>query len=311
MNFTSTNREIKRISVRIFVLAVVLAVSYSFPVTRVFAASLKAVFPVSTFAVGDTVPVDILFDPEGESINAIEMTLIVPPNLTVQSTSDANSIVSVWVDRTTEVHNGTLTFSGIIPGGFDGVIDPLTKKTGAGKIMRVFFKPTNTGVGTLSFSESHAYRNDGEGTEATLSMDQTSFTVDTTSHYDFQQQSDTEPPLAFTITRAHDPAVFDDAWFISFQAIDTGSGIDHYEIKEEGVPWVRGESPYRLQNGISTNIFVKAIDHNGNERISKLNPVFGESTVSTRTISILLGILGASILALLVYVALRKKQKHS
>ena len=69
------------------------------------------------------------------------------------------------------------------------------------------------------------------------------------------------------IARSDD--AFQGKFFASFYAFDTESGIDHYELRENGDGWVRAWSPYILETQSGDVLLeVKAIDVAGNERIA-------------------------------------------
>jgi ATP-dependent Zn protease len=70
--------------------------------------------------------------------------------------------------------------------------------------------------------------------------------------------------------------LFDNNYFVVFSTVDKGSGIDHFEIKETytGLDghFVVGSSPYVLKDqSLNKNIYIKAVDKNGNIRLSKIN----------------------------------------
>ena len=85
-----------------------------------------------------------------------------------------------------------------------------------------------------------------------------------------EMKADTEPPEDFTPAIVNDPNVFDGKYFLVFATQDKGTGVDHYEVREGRWGWFReAESPYLLkQQKISRDVYVKAVDSAGNERIA-------------------------------------------
>ncbi|OGH83817.1 MAG: hypothetical protein A2261_03705 [Candidatus Magasanikbacteria bacterium RIFOXYA2_FULL_44_8] len=101
---------------------------------------------------------------------------------------------------------------------------------------------------------------------------------------------DVDAPESFKPEIAQDPNIFGGKWFLAFATQDKGSGIDHYEIREDlgfriknlgGIikkflipksyllnSWQEVESPYVLKDQkLKSWVYIKAIDKAGNERI--------------------------------------------
>jgi hypothetical protein len=89
---------------------------------------------------------------------------------------------------------------------------------------------------------------------------------------------DTTPPEPFSLQRTRDPRVFDGAWFVVFSTTDKDSGVDYYEAAEvlggaapKASDWKRVESPYKLiDQTLQSALFVRAVDHAGNQRLALL-----------------------------------------
>jgi len=111
---------------------------------------------------------------------------------------------------------------------------------------------------------------------------------------------DSTLPEEFTPKIGQDPALFGGKKFLSFASTDQASGIDHYEIKENGI-WKIGQSPYVLEDqSLSNKISVKAVDKAGNERIAEYIPPAVPQKISPYLIIALalaiLGFLGLKLL---------------
>lgn len=90
---------------------------------------------------------------------------------------------------------------------------------------------------------------------------------------------DTLPPETFKPKISQDASIFEGKYFLSFLAVDKGSGIDHYRVleisnkKQETLEWKIAESPYLLKDQTLESIVkVEAVDKAGNERVVEIIP---------------------------------------
>lgn len=279
-----------------------------FCATPALAAFFEISPEVKTFAVGDTVPVRILFNTEGESINALELSVAYPKELLLPvAVSDANSLLSVWVERPQITSNGSIHLSGVTPGGFSGLINPLTHEVGSGTVATIYFKARTIGSGSISLAETHIFKNDGEGNEVIATITPGTFMIDADTHFADKSLKDVTPPLPFEITKSDDQSIMGGKQFISFSTSDSESGIEYYEVKEGTREWVRTESPYVLLGNGMEQVSVRAVDRAGNERIARLFPSSQNNSVYTQN-SVLVVILCIGALMLLFYVRKLKKK---
>lgn len=237
---------------------------------------------------GGTFQLDIAVDTQGQDINALEGKILFPAEiLKLKEVRDGNSIINFWVERPT-VSDAPVSFSGIIPGGY---------QFPRGFILTLVFEANAEGQGVVAVDAARVLLNDGNGTQAPLSLAPTMVRVasDVTQPAPgVEPIMDTVPPELFVPVLAQDPLIFDGAWFLSFATQDKGSGIDHYEIRESAWWgngfWKTGTSPYRLlRQDPARSIFVKAVDKAGNERVVMVQPI-GEAPFPYE-ICIVLGIL--------------------
>jgi hypothetical protein len=232
----------------------------------------------------ETFLVEIRLDVEEECVNAVDVNLAFPNDvLEALDFSKGGSILTIWL-KEPEIsrEQGTISFSGGIPGGFCGILpgDP-GKSNLLGKIafkIKEFSKEHL--LAELRFSDaSQVLLNDGFGTPAELKTEKAAFNIlsgiPETSREEWEEElkKDRISPEPFEIEIIRDPSIFDDRYFIVFQTQDKQTGIDHYEIKEGKKDWQRGESPHLLENqDLSGIIRVKAVDKAGNERIAEYLP---------------------------------------
>ncbi|PIZ92419.1 MAG: hypothetical protein COX82_04840 [Candidatus Magasanikbacteria bacterium CG_4_10_14_0_2_um_filter_41_10] len=246
----------------------------------VFAADIFVEAENSHINLANTFEVNFFLDTQGVDINALEGNVVFPEQLiAVKDIKDGNSLVNFWVERP-HVTNGTVPFSGIIPGGFE------SKR---GLMFSIIFQPKQTGTGDITVHDMQVLLNDGNGTAASTTVQQFNITISReapTSQPLETQQRDTVPPEQFEPVVTSDSSLFDGKYTLVFATQDKGTGIDHYEIKEsrefhlwkwtfaEPGKWVIAENPYVLQDQeLKSYIYIKAIDKNGNERIVTLEPL--------------------------------------
>lgn len=289
--------------------AYVLFAGFLFGVVSVPRASAaQLLFQTSSAVVhqGQQIAVDILLDTKGENVNTVGITVGLPEHLTFVSSDDSHSIIGLWVDEPIVSADGRkLTFSGIIPNGFSGLIDPFSPdKRAPGTLIRLLFTGRNVGVATSSLVDVEAYLNDGEGTETHAISKSLSLVVDELLGWlPVETPDDVTPPLPFTPVLVRDFLLFDGKYALIFNTKDKESGISYYEVKEGAGPWKQALSPYVLTDQkISAEVQVKAVDRSGNERIEILPAK--KHLLGSRTIG-----LGVSVLSLIVccFVIMRKR----
>jgi len=215
--------------------------------------------------------VDVFINTDNEEINAIEGKIIFPQDLLeIKRINDGNSIINFWIEKPRDALRGQIVFSGIVPGGYKG---------SQGLIFSITFLAKEDGTAVIRFSDTKALRNDGEGTEASLTPYNFQFLISnlpidkSVSQTITPKTKDLNPPEGFTPQIVADPSIFNGKWFLVFATQDKGSGIDHYEVCEGRIECIIAESPYLLQNqDLDRKIVVKAIDKSDNKRIITIPP---------------------------------------
>lgn len=249
---------------------IIICVTLLFPKV-VFGANIFFDNKDKIFSSGRDFVVDIYLDTEGQSINTLEGKISYPKDLLdIKEVRDGNSVVNFWVEKPVDLKNGEIKFAGIIPGGVTG------QKM---LLFSLVLHPFDIGSGSLSLDNAQVFLNDGLGTKVNVSKSSFSFSILTpgeTDGRDLQVESviDNDPPEVFRPEIAKDENMFDGQYFLVFVAQDKGSGMDHYEVKEGfWGKYIEVESPYLLQNqSLSKRIYVKAVDKEGNKRVSIYKP---------------------------------------
>lgn len=241
-----------------------LLLSGIFIAEHVFAAEIRLDTHKAEINSGEHVVVDVIIHAQ-ENINALQGRLLFPiDNLSIKEIRDGNSSINFWVEKPHSETPGVILFSGITPGGFSGANNI---------IFSVVFEAKNTGIASLVLDEVKALNNDGVGSQAVLRTHNTAISIKSGDNNRGKEiLIDTELPEDFKITIENDPNIFDGKYFLVFATQDKISGIDVYKVREGRWGWFRiAESPYVLKyQSRDRKIFVKVLDHSGNERVVTL-----------------------------------------
>lgn len=232
---------------------------------NVFAANIAVDSQNAEMRIGDANLIEVFLDTEEEEVNALEGSLAFPSDMfEIKEVRDGNSAVTFWVERPT-ASNGAIKFSGIIPGGHVG------KKS---FLFSVVARALRAGPASFNVHEAQVLLNDGKGTPTSVRVRPLTFAVsEAVSEPGIvaSQNEDREPPEAFVPLLSRDVNLFGGQRFLVFATQDKGSGIDHYEVREGRGQYTVAESPYLLQNQkADQDIFVKAVDKMGYERVATL-----------------------------------------
>jgi hypothetical protein len=222
--------------------------------------------------------VDLILSSEvGEIINAIEGVVNFDSNLIkLEEIRDGNSVINFWVEKPRSSDN-QVVFSGIIPGGYHGLPGP---------VFSLVFTTVNLGSGQISLDDLRVLLHDGLGSEVgsdKLIKSNFNFLVTSNDSLPFVPVEEIEDPFSpenFIPVISQDVNIFDNKFILIFSTQDKGSGVDYYLVKESPsfvfsflYKWEKTESPYVLKDqNLSSYIYVKAVDKNGNKRLAFLTP---------------------------------------
>jgi len=244
--------------------------------------------------------VGIFIDTQGESINAFEGKIIFPKDkVSADYVLLGNSIVNFWVESP-EISDGSISFSGIIPGGYNGT---------NGYLFSVIFIPKEVGKIIIETSGDKMLLNDGFGTVTKISKSPLAIVAyDFVSQEGFVIPGDKTEPLEFRPEISKDQNIFDGKYFLAFSTQDKESGIEKYFVKEGDSEYVEAKSPYLLENQrLDEKIKVKAIDKAGNVRVAIVMP---ENYTLWYKNAIFLVIISISIVAIAIFFFRKKYAKH-
>lgn len=238
------------------------------------------------FAVGQEFKVQLMIDPQGKEINAISATVVFSEDVVeVKNLRDGSSVVTLWVDDPV-VEEGSLSFAGVIPGGFEGARGSF-EGVRPGEILSFTVLPIKEGGGKIYLESAEILLHNGEG----ASVEYTALDLDFTVEGEVAVKSPTAEdvtdsvPEPFRIKRGANPNVFDGKHFIYFNSKDRIAGIGYYAVYESRTPrdpesisensWTVVKSPYLLKDQkLKSYVYVKAVNREGAYRISELEPKY-------------------------------------
>ncbi len=237
-----------------------------------FSASAATVYLESgkdTISVGDTAVVTVKINAEGKILNTVEGNVVLRPtsgNVAVDEFSLGSSSFGLWPRTPSLSKDGrTISFVGGVPGGFS--IEGAT-------LFKIIVKATREGIVAIAPENISVYASDGKGTKVpvtlkplTLHVSAKSAVAPANNEWQNIVSNDVTPPENFIIVLGQDPTLFDGKKFAFFSAVDNQSGVDHYDVSEDGAPSVRSGSTYVLndQSG-KAKLNVIAYDKAGNKR---------------------------------------------
>ena len=176
-------------------------------------------------------------------LNVLDGGIVFNPDyVEVTDISTGNSPFTLW-PRSPVYSNSTgrIYFTGGNSSGWKG----------EGTVFAIVMKAKKAGLSELFFTDkTTAYRDDGKGT-----LEESVFKsyglhigseVSTSNEWQEALAQDITPPQDLRVEIGRSEHMFNNAYFISFGAIDHGTGIDHYEIQEGDQAAGITESPYVL-----------------------------------------------------------------
>ena len=261
-----------------------LAFCFLFSAIPALAQSLDLKSAKSSYNVGDSFSVSLSLNTDGQSINTISGAVSIPTDkFQIMDVRYGSSIISLWVDKPAiNYGNGTIIFTGGIPGGYNG---------SSGPILSFGLKAKKVGSDVVGLQDIKVLLNDGIGTELknislkTLSLNiseappklikETPAVPDKTEEI-YAPAPDIIPPENFIPVVSRHPSIENNKFFASFFAVDKDTGISYYEVEEKpfllswitdkfNKPFIKADSPNILRGQYwSYRIVVRAYDQAGN-----------------------------------------------
>ncbi|HRZ30345.1 MAG TPA: hypothetical protein P5274_01610 [Candidatus Paceibacterota bacterium] len=269
----SLNKKLKKVAIcRLIIASLFLVVvfgtarqSLAVPTVDVF------LFAGSQELASDDFVVTLGLDTGSERVNAVSGVLSYDATyLDLDSISNANSIIPLWLEFPRAGSSTPVSFAGIVPGGFGGT----------GRIISLIFKTKGEDQDFLKhvqIKKIEVLRNDGLGQIIPTAIISPSAQI--VSQLDVLTGLDQLPPEDFQPLLSQDNQFLDGQSYLIFNTTDKGSGVAKYFVAESktklklkdqtsletGVAWQEAQSPYRLQDqSLSSYVYVKAVDRAGN-----------------------------------------------
>lgn len=213
------------------------------------------------------VQTDLMLDTEGSVINAVDITLDIPKGLVIKYILYGDSIIPLWIEKPV-LDEGKITFSGIIPAGYSGILSA-SSILEPGKVMSIVFESRDIGTKEISLSNVSILKNDGKGTEIDTSVSSLTYSFVNSDEIPLVVE-DNIAPDDFDI-EVIETNLFKKGYMLVWNTADKESGIYYYELRIGDGEWEQAESPYEIsQRDLSKGVTVKAVDNFGNVTVSSV-----------------------------------------
>ncbi|MEY2664636.1 MAG: hypothetical protein RIT04_444 [Candidatus Parcubacteria bacterium] len=225
----------------------------------------------SAVSVGDTTIIAVKINAEGKEINTVDGEIVLKSTTgsgAVEEFSLANSAFGLWPRTPSLSQDGrTISFVGGVPGGFS--IEGAT-------LFNIVVDATKEGALTIAPQNISVYANDGKGNKLpvqlkgiTINVGAKKAGIPVQNDWAGAVSRDTAAPEDFIIVPGQDNTLFEGKKFVYFSSVDNQTGIDHYDVSENGRAVVRSGSTYVLQDQkgpVSLNVV--AYDKAGNKKVA-------------------------------------------
>ena len=106
---------------------------------------------------GQLFEVTVGLDARDAAVNAVSGAISFASSLvTLEAIKDGNSVVNFWLEKPHE-KNGRVLFSGVIPGGFQGILNTQGDGYTPGKILGLVFRAVKPGKGTIDLKAGEIF----------------------------------------------------------------------------------------------------------------------------------------------------------
>jgi|CXWL01.1.fsa_nt_gi hypothetical protein len=236
--------------------------------------------PPQGVRVGDTFLIPVSLNTENEIINAFEISVRLPESLTLSEVRYSNSAVSFWLEEPKERTLGTISFSGVFPGGYQSIS---TENENTGNLLTLVVQATKEGGEVASFgTDSKVLANDGNGTQVTLTQKDLVFNILASEGNPSKPAVfvDTNPPEAFTLETVSGEPFGISGDVLVFITVDKDSGLSGYQVARTWLPlpqkflsWKETVSPTRLTKWDAYRfVYIRATDMKGNAVVTHTTP---------------------------------------
>lgn len=239
----------------------ILLTLFIFP-TFSYAMSINVENTQEEIRANDVAILDFYINTDGKEINVIDGTIKILGEYEIKNLNTAGSVFSLWPTKPVYSQQ-KISFIGGTPSGVTG------SKL---KVFSIAIQPLNSQEINFSSENISVFLNDGAGTRVVLEKINKNIEVlasngESKNGLDRIISEDKIVPEDFEIIIGKEKNLFDGKYFASFYTVDNQSGINRYEVLEEGYDWIVSENTYVLRSqNINGEISVRAIDNAGNVR---------------------------------------------
>ena len=229
-------------------LILLITISIFFLATKTYASIVTLTPSKDTVGIGEQFYVDMMLDPQNVSVNGVEGNVFFSgDNISFVRAENGKSLINLWMEEP-KLNGNNISFAGIIPNGFDGVIDPFNPKQKlSGLIVRLIFESKKPGIANIGAFPLSVTLNNGQGSVENTNNVSTSILIQNIENaFVYNDINDVNPELSASIVR--DPNLFDNKYVLLFQARDQETGIKDVLIKEGNRDWKKITSPYLLED---------------------------------------------------------------
>jgi hypothetical protein len=235
------------------------------------AADLSIVAP-DNLNTGKTFSISVNLDTDGVPINSVDITMSYPKDLlTFKGYKEEGSIKKLWLVTPVE-SGGLIHFSGIIPGGIDGLYDPDKEGLQPVPIIQLLFLAEKPGDAKFVITDSLILKNDGLGAPLLHQNNNTQITIlPNDLPIDKTEIKDTEPPEPFTIEYIEEGLFSRTPSMVIFMTTDKSSGVEKYQMHQGNNSWKDVTSPLPTSKGlVKTTLTIRALDFYGNAQQAEI-----------------------------------------
>ncbi len=240
-----------------------------------------------------TTRVNVVFNPNNEAFNAIDVTIVTPKEAVVSEVTSAGSALSLFpVPPQYTSETRTITMTGGLPGSF-----ALSKDS----VLMSFVVVTKQ---SLTFRVSgNAYRADGKGTK--LSIPVRSIAISSSPGDATPSAPDNLDPVMSAYV-GRDESLFGGRYYVVWYGSDNRSGTLHYQVKEGWWGTFHDASGYYIvqDQSLGAPVWVRATDEAGNSTTVLVS--------GTNTSLFIPGVgLALILIAIVGFIVLKRKRKVS
>jgi hypothetical protein len=231
----------------------------------VHAASVSFIAPANIVPIGTPFYLEVHLETDTDSLNVINGTVSIPDGIRITDVETGNSLLKLWPTPPTYIPGKKqIVFVGGTPDGLPTHTD--------GLLFRITAIAERDGAYQFTSSSTRGYVNNGMGTILLLPPNTITVQASGTAQPNNQvsvpatPSPDLTPPVFNYVDVGRDQSLFNNEYYVTFQASDAESGIDYYEVKEGFFgSYVRANRYYVLQDQtLRTPIIIRAVDKAGN-----------------------------------------------